>query len=139
MFTPAQLRSAKLLTGADPAAGSEISYTHSGSPVALLAVRFSLVTSGTVANRRVRIVVDDGATEFARVSSLSDQTATLTWDYAAGANVDGAAVSALFVQLPLPTPLVLQAGWRVRTLTSAIQAGDNFSAPVLYAVDLQGY
>lgn len=33
-----------------------------------------------------------------------------------------------------PKPLMLPAGYRIRTSTASIQVGDDYSAPVLYVI-----
>ena len=134
------------VVAADPAAGSEFS----GSPPdnfawILLAVQATLVADATVANRDARLIIDGGGEDaivFAHSGVLS-QTAGLTqrhvWTmgsavpttvptlFAAGL-LHTAAVQHVS---SLPYPIWLVPGYRVRSLTTNLQAGDNWGAPTL--------
>lgn len=115
----------------DPAAGAElVAFTvPAGQVWELQSLRFSLVADATVANRRVHLVFDDGTNILAKVPVLSAQAASLTWAYSFVREADNAAVQSLEVVTRLPR-LVLPSGFRVRTVTENLQAGDNFSAGV---------
>jgi hypothetical protein len=123
------------LVGTDPAAGAEISQTvPAGEYWTLTSVLAQLVTSATVANRRVHLIVDDGTNVVANYTAAADQaasaTVTYTWD---GGGADATAVRdgvASSGQLPIGLQL-RRPGWRIRTLTSAIDVGDNWGPPVL--------
>lgn len=119
------------ITGTDPAAGAEISEAvPSGARWQLLAFAADLVTSATAANRVPALVIDDGANVYARISLNQNETASKTWR---NAWLSGAAVQAdttnLILVASLPTPLYLGAGHRIKTVTAALDAGDNWSAP----------
>jgi hypothetical protein len=126
---PANMRS---ITGTDPGAGVEISETvPTGARWRLLALRASLVTDVTVANREAAITFDDGALVYAEFASGANQAASLTRQYTASRQgVRGAAASATSILIAIPD-LWLPAGHRIRTSTTAIVAGDNWSAPQL--------
>lgn len=128
-------RGQRIVTGTDPAADTEISYTiPAGTVTKLLALSVSLVTDANAANRRVGIILDDGTTEFFRSMSPSDHAASLTWRYSAGMGAPGFAIQNLSVGLYLPD-ITLFPGYRIRTTTLNRQATDNFGAPQLVLLD----
>lgn len=117
---------------ADPAAGAEWSETvPTNARWVLYSVRATLTTDATVANRVPTVVIDDGANELARVASTAVQAASLVRPYSFGAFGVGIDQGASGVTVPAPFPLPLQGGWRVRSLTGAIVAGDDWSVPRL--------
>lgn len=126
---PGTIRS---ITGTDPAAGAEISETvPADARWRLMGVGLTLVTDATAANREVRLVIDDGTTIIAEIPAGVTQVASETRRYSFGAGFPrGAGAQSLNVIAPLP-PVVLGAGYRVRTLTTNLQAGDNYGAPQL--------
>lgn len=120
------------ITGSDPAAGAEISETvPAGARWRLIAMRCTLTTDVTVATRQVTLLVDDGTTVCYSVGATNNHTASIVGYYNAG--VVGMLASAASTQqaLPLPEQLQLLAGYRLRTSTYALVAGDNWSAPQL--------
>ena len=131
----------KIVAGSDPAAGVEISETVTAAKYwKLLAVKFTLVTDATVANREVDLILDDGANEFCRIAPTVVQTASLTLHYSWAIGLQQNSFLPLTASpkiAPLPD-IVLGPGFRVRTTTQGIVAGDNFSAPVLYVVQFDG-
>lgn len=138
-WPPAQLESAlegpgalRSIAGTNPAANTEISETV---PTAArwrpLALSFELVTDATAANREVAIVIDDGTTTLFTSPSGFTQTASFTRRYsAAAAGAQTAPAQGTDRQILLPA-LVLPAGSRIRTVTTNLQAGDDYSAPQL--------
>lgn len=124
---PGAMRS---VLGTDPAAGAEISETvPDNARWRLLGMQFQLLTSAVVASRRPAIVIDDGASELVRIYSQTDQAASTTFRYtAAPFGFDRVAFN-LNVPVMLPIGLLLPQGWRIRTSTFALDAGDNFGAP----------
>lgn len=125
--TPGQILS---ITGATPAAGAEISESMTANRRRmLLSFRFGLLTSATVANRFVGIFIDDGVNELFAIHSSTAETATQNLDYvAAPSSPFFADTNARFI-IPLPSPVWLRAGHRIRTATVGLQAGDQYSAP----------
>lgn len=120
------------ITGTNPAAGVEISETvPTGARWRVSTLMATLVTSSDVANRRVRILVDDGTNEFFRYKVATDQTATQTIQYifAPLGTESGTAFSVAIV--PIPPNLDLPAGARIRTNTSGLAAADDWGAPQL--------
>lgn len=120
------------ITGADPAAGAEVSETvPTGARWALRALRVTLVTDATVANREVALTFDDGVTVYAEYPSSVNQTATQSRAYTASpAGVRGGAATSLAIMIAT-APIVALSGHRIRTLTTGLAGGDNFGAPQL--------
>lgn len=124
----------RVITGTDPAAGNEISETVPTNAVwKLLAIRFKLVTDATVATRRVSLKIDDGANVFYWYSFSTTQSESETKNYSlrAGSFAENNNI-ATEVIAPLGGTLLLLEGFRIRTSTTNLQAGDNYGAPVLY-------
>lgn len=115
--------------GTDPAAGVEISdAVPANARWNLLAWRATFVTDGTAGNRTAQLVIDDGTNILHFIPSSTVQATTLTWNYHAS-NIGAAQFnSGVQLFLPLPPVLTLPAGYRVRTSTGAIVAGDNWGA-----------
>jgi hypothetical protein len=115
--------------GADPAAGAEVvQQVPVGQAWELLAVRFVLVTSAAVANRRVNLCFDDGGAPilFCKIGAPTAQVASQNIGYTFTVGAPFTQPSDMVCPIPL---LRLPAGWRWRTITDSIDAGDNFSAP----------
>lgn len=119
--------------GADPAANTQAIVTvPAGETWELESVRLSLVTSAAAANRRVTLVIDDGVNILAEIVAGLDQIASLTIDYTytADAGYETVATRSGVIQQGIPR-MLLAAGYRIRTLTDAMDVGDNYSAPVI--------
>jgi hypothetical protein len=117
-----------IATGSDPAAGAEISLTvPTNVRYRLIFARFSLVTDATVADRRVHVQVDDGNTLLLELAAADVQAAGLTRNYNCAIDGFARAAQGSEIFLPLPADLLLFQAWRFRTLTTNLQAGDNFS------------
>lgn len=119
--------------GSNPAAGAEISETvPAGEQWELLAVRFTLVTDATVATRAPSLLIDDGTNTILRIAAASTQTASLTvaYNWMADLGYEKTSASAN-VQGSFPR-LTLLGGYRIRTTTGAMVAGDDYGAPVLH-------
>ena len=119
---------------ADPAAGAEVSITVPGRAVwKVIAMKVNLVTSATVAARRLRMEAADGnGNVFSRVASASQQNASTTNRYTIMSSMGTSLLGFTEHIMPSPDPLILLPGYNYATVTASIQAGDNFSAPVLY-------
>lgn len=97
----------------------------------VLSLVFQFVTDANVASRAVRLVADDGTSIFYAVEPETNQAAGLTRRFTTvnGAGPFGGVSE--FQPLAWPdTGLWLRPGWRLRTITSSIQAGDQYSAIV---------
>jgi len=124
---PGTLRS---ITGTDPAAGAEISETVTANARwRLISFRASLVTDATVANRRMNLNIDDGTNTLLLTPPASDQAATLTYIYQASNYGTVSNFLSTTMALPLPSDLILHGGYRIRSSTNSLQAGDNWGAP----------
>lgn len=121
-----------VLTTTDPAAGVEIDYTIDAAlgPVRLSAVNFALVASAGAANREVNLLVSiPGGAWIALLPSGVNQIASENRQYSFINQLGwrGAGATALNIGVSIGD-LILPAGSRIRTATTNIQAGDNFSA-----------
>jgi hypothetical protein len=118
------------ITGATPAAGAEISETvPTGARWELLTFQATLVTSAAVANRVPQLVLDDGASTLFRVGAALNQAASLTqrrswFQGSAAPYLDNASN----VPSPLPGNIRLPSGARIKTITLAIDAADQYNA-----------
>jgi hypothetical protein len=112
---------------ADPAAGAEIIITvPNGYRWRFSSLCATFQTSATVGNRVPHFAIDDGAYVCYRVSGATGQAASLTYTYCfSGYQVSGS-VSPALVNVPAPPHLVLAAGHRIRTLTTGLDASDQY-------------
>jgi hypothetical protein len=119
------------ITGTDPAAGAEVSETVPvGAKWRLISFSVTLVTAVAAANRSPALIIDDGTNILYYSTLHAVQTASLTriYQYAQGSYWVSAADANGVYQDGLPG-LYLMPGWRIRTLTTNIQAADNWGAP----------
>ena len=122
------------LVGTNPAAGAEISETV---PTTLFwkirSIRFQLVTSATATGRRVHLVIDTGAGDNYDMFCEIDQNASDTQNYSCipvGATPDSQDGNDIII--PIPSDLILNPGAIIKTITTNLQAGDNFGPPILF-------
>ncbi len=124
---PGILRS---VAGTNPAAGVEVIETvPTNARWRLRALRATLVTDGTVVTRTVNFIIDDGANTLLNFPGVTTQAQTLTRAYnVAEYGFQPAAVGTdIFFYIPFLVKLLQ--GWRIRTSTTNLQAGDNWGAP----------
>lgn len=125
----------RTIAGTDPAAGAEISETvPAGARWLFRALRATLVTDATVANRTPVLNFDDGANIYASAGPnfniAASQNAILQY-----ADIgQGFVQASTDIMIPAPANILLAGGHRIRTITGSIQAGDNWSAPV-YSIE----
>jgi hypothetical protein len=121
----------RAIVGSDPAAGAEVSETvPTNARWRLLSFAVTLVTDATIANRLPALTFDDGANVFGRYPVRNNEAASGTYVNSWGQGITaGAELNAVAVSAGLPVNLVLQGGHRIRTITAAIVAGDNYGAP----------
>lgn len=127
---------------ADPAAGNQIvitfdttSFPNQANRVyELLAIRFQLQTSATVAVRTVSCEFRISAQLEYATTSLVTQAQSLTYNYVQRPGVAQSAALALNNRVINPLPsvpmlFVVDDGvqWQLRTFTNNMQAGDQFS------------
>lgn len=119
-----------------PAAGAELSIKIGGSNLTtpglgawrILAITFQLVTSATVANRTVQLVLDDTTTTWFRTGAPGSQAASLTEQYSAFEGSTGGGANGPVNHLGWMSPApVLYVGHRLRTVTANIDPGDQYS------------
>ena len=124
-----------LVTGTNPAAGAEISEAvPTNARWKIRGIFIQLTTDVTVIDRRVAVTFDDGANMYYLKASGGVHPASLTKNYhpTPGYNIDDAAFDAQgSIRIPLPPDVILSAGYRIRSVTANLQAGDNFGAPLL--------
>lgn len=125
----------RTIVGTNPAAGVEIVETvPTNARWRLKTFNYTLVASGAAANRRPVLTIDDGANILWQSFSNVAQTAGQTAIYRAGIGTPFLLYDTLAYHLPLPVDLPLQGGYRIRTVTAAIDAGDDYAAPI-YTVE----
>ena len=119
------------ITGTNPAAGVEISETvPTGARWRLLSIFFGLTTDATAATRIIQITLNDGTTDITTIQAFRTQTASISLSYYFNllgpdrTNLTGA--SEVMQTLP---EVLLMAGYKVKTNSYNIQAGDDFAVP----------
>lgn len=124
---PGNIRS---ITGTMPAAGAEISESVPiNARWRLRSIIFLLNTSATVATRFVSVVLDDSVNMVARSYSNFAHAASVNQQYSYSLGFSGSLVTVgvvAAVQLP---DVPLNQFWRIRTFTSSLQPGDQYTAP----------
>ena len=119
------------IAGTNPAANTEISETvPARKRWRLLAIQFPLVTDANAANRMMHLTLDDGTTVFYTSETIVTQTASLTRTYALAIGAPQQTVIDAHYNITLPD-IILSGGFRIKTVTTALQATDNFGAPQL--------
>jgi hypothetical protein len=118
------------ITGSTPAVGAEINeVVPSQVRWSLLSFRARLTTSAVAANRKPDLLIDDGANAFYQAGNGNSLTASITWGTTwANTGYAGAASTSADNTAPL-APLLLEPGFRIRTQTLSIDAGDQWQAP----------
>ena len=120
------------IIGTNPAAGAEVSETvPTNARWRLRSLAASFVTSATAASRYPSLIFDDGATNFyvSDPPELQLASTTSTWQAFPG-SARLVAVSGVR-QWNAGVPICLQGGFRLRTATTNLQAGDNWGPPQL--------
>jgi hypothetical protein len=118
------------IVGTDPSAGAEINEAvPTGALWRPLAMRFTLVTNATAGNREVHLLIDDGTNAHYNLSAGTNQVASTTWTYTIGAHAQSGLKGTDTVAIPIPPGILLEAGHRLRTSTTGLLAGDDYSAP----------
>jgi len=119
--------------GAAPGAGLEFSISAPGQGLwRLISMSFSLVSDATVSNRTVALTLDDGTDIFWRSCASVVQTASVTWDYGVFAGAGNSDNTGFQNYFPLPVSgLWMQPGWRLRSATNNLQAGDAYTLQAL--------
>ena len=118
------------VTGTDPAAGVEvIEAVPTNARWRLRTLRASLVTDVTAPARTVNLIVDDGTTTLLNFPGVTTQAASLTRTYNVAEYGFQPTAVGTDIFFYIPFNLYLFQGWRIRTSTTALAAGDNWGAP----------
>lgn len=119
------------ITGTDPEPAEEISETvPPRRRWKLLALSLTFVTGIAGADRKIRLIIDDGTNVLFQFSISQIQIASKTYYYSfADMSVDETFADPYLFH-PFPA-LKLHAGYRIRTNTLLLKAADNFAAPQL--------
>lgn len=123
----------RFIAGTDPAAGAEVSETvPTGARWKVKGVAVSLATDATATNRVPSLVFDNGTAVVAVSPIPAAITASLTvrchWNH--NSQLVGGIINSLYFQ-GMPMHIQLPAGSRIRTVTTNLQPGDNYAAPLL--------
>lgn len=120
--------------GSNPAAGAECSITVPARKVwKILAFTATLVTDATAVTRQVHVLLDTGLGDPIECISPTTQTASLTRKYNGwhqghnDANTDGTKIT-----LNIPDGIYLPPSSTITTLTTNLQAGDNWGQPSVW-------
>lgn len=134
----------KIVNGADPNAGSDATDTiPAGKAWKLLSYHIQLVTDATAANRFVAMLITDSADVILSGGAhFGAHVASITMEHIFAAGLGSATYSAAptngVVQtgaLPYGAEYVLPAGWKIKTKTAGIVAGDNFGVPHITVIE----
>lgn len=114
---------------ANPAAGADFALTMATKQAVRIDSFSAILTaSATVANRNVEVIVDDGANIVWRTSAAASITAGQVATLSATGTNQPTGVVTTTLTVAIPPELLLAPGWRIRTATTGIQAGDQWSA-----------
>jgi len=133
----------KYVTGTDPVAGTEILVTvPAGKIWRLLSFAVNLVTDVSVIDRVASLLVDDGVTVYALLNFTGiTQAASLNYHYFYNRLLqEGGGVTAnngLWCATWKIGEIILLPGSRLRTVTSALQPGDDYGAPLLLVEEFE--
>lgn len=128
------------VTGADPAANAEFSITvPAGERWLLKAVTVAMV-QGITDTPWPNLVIDDGTNVlFSAPAGTAAQAVSTTcqhsWFPGAISNIQGATTNVKAVG-PIPENLVLEAGYRIRSLTTGLGSNSNYGVPRATVVKL---
>jgi uncharacterized Ntn-hydrolase superfamily protein len=125
----------KVVTVANPAAGADFTATvPAGEFWIVLAVAALLTSDATVQNRTVKLIIDNGTdTLFQGGNSGTGQQASVAGQYSFAPNLImelAQVIGGLVRFFPIPggtVPIVLSPGYRVRSATGSLAAGDQWS------------
>lgn len=137
---PAQQRNVSAPTVAGGVTGLTITTTTQGTNAKawyLFAVSVSLV-QGATQTPWPSLIIDDGTNIlFQAFSGTAAMSAATTTQHTWAPNLPAFGAAATTANTgPLPSGLVLQSGWRIRTSTTGIGANSNYGAPSYYICEL---
>lgn len=118
------------ISGTLPAAGAEISEVVPAHCLwRLILFNYGLTTSAAVASRGPGFIIDDGTNNLLVYPSVNAVTAAGAGSFNAIAGSNLSYGASFPVNWPVPPQMWLGAGFRIRTLTTNIQAADQYTAP----------
>ncbi len=113
---------------ANPAPGADWTYTvPSGERQAIRSLAATFTPSAAVANRVPNLAIDDGVNTLWQDAVLTAIPASTPTLITATQSQNRASANAIIQNMLLPPGLNIPAGFRVRTSTTGIQAGDQWS------------
>lgn len=123
-----------VVTGADPAANTETFDTlNSLTFHRLISYRVEFVTGAAAATRRPSLQIDDGVSNAIIIPSAGDVIISETWILQWGVGLANLVDTTGKRQtMPLPADLWLPPGAGVGTVTTALNALDNYGAPLIW-------
>lgn len=118
------------ITGATPALGAEISEAvPNNRRWQLLALSATIITSASGGNRTPTLTIDDGTNLFYQSFGYSSSAPSTTTRFTASSVVPSQAFVSGSLLMGVPLPFPLKTGFRIRSVTLNLQAGDQWSAP----------
>jgi len=134
----------KVVETAAPAAGAEsITTVPAGKYWRMASFICTLTADATVATRLPTLIIDDGTNILIRLigSATAGVTASASAEFGGavfgGTQVAMTGVKLVSPSLPDPLFLVLEPGWRIRTSTTAIVAGDQWGIARLVVQEVE--
>jgi hypothetical protein len=125
----------RVINGTTPAPGGEITEVVPSNVLwRLQTFSFVLNTSAAVANRGVLLVFDNGVASYSYSTATSGQPAGLSQSYTFAPGYPLVNIYPSQVMAPAPTDHFIPAGFRIRTATPSLQAGDQYST-ISYLVE----
>lgn len=127
----------KVVTGTDPAANTECSDTVPASKLWRLIAWAVTLVQGATQTPDPDLIIDDGTTEIVGfpLTSAAIDAATTTRLTATNGVALSAGGAATRNYAPLPSGLLLPAGWRIGTVTAGKGANTNYGAPAIYVAE----
>jgi hypothetical protein len=126
----AGLGNIRSITGTAPAAGAEISEAVAANSIwQLLSFRFGFTASAAAGNRNIELVIDDGVNQLFHENALITVVANGTGSFNYGPNLTRSIATVANSQSQYPQGMFLAAGFRIRTITNGLLAGDQYTAP----------
>ncbi len=122
----------------NPPANTEISESvPAGRVWSLSTIALTLVADATVANRDITVIIEDAAgNEIYRQTVVGSITASQTGKiFISKWGGSKPADAAPTFYLSLPNEIDIPAGYVIKTVTTGLQAGDDYGAPVIHVRD----
>src|SRR5260370_20302352 len=119
----------RTITGTTPAAGAEILETvPTSARWSLFTFKASLASNATVINRAPQFIIDDGANILFDSIGITNQPAASVDTYMFTTVIPSQAFTAGAQPVGIQLPFPLKQGFRIRSLTGNLQAGDQWNA-----------